>query len=307
MKKNNFDCVIVNYNSQDTLKKCIDSLLAEDIQKINKIIVVDNDSKDNSEKFLLDYDGVNLISLEENVGFARGCNIGATYSESEYIFFLNPDTVIQNSNLEKMLLAFKENNRLGIVGPKIYNSDGSFTKTCRNFPNLKNFLVHQFSLDKLFKNHVWIIDQDSSSSSSIVPTIIGAAFMVRKDIFDKLKGFDEDYFVYFEEVDFCYRANVIGYNSLFLSTSKLIHIGNITTEAVPTRILSYSIMSRLIYFKKHRPYYEYILILIYSLLIEFIIRFLKSCFNIKNPLSIFKSYLFLIIKLKLFQTLFKIR
>ncbi len=301
-----FDCIIVNYNSGKTLEKCITSLCNEKIYNLNKIIIIDNNSDDNSCSFIKNSSRINLFELNENFGFARGCNIGASHAESDYYFFLNPDTIIKNSNLDSLFNYLVNNQNIGIVGPKILDKNRNFVMTCRHFPNLINVLVHQSGFKNLL-NHSWLVSQSMDSPSQTVPTIIGAAFMVNKKTFSLLGGFDEDYFVYFEEVDFCLRAKNAGYATMYLSSSSILHIGNITSKSVPIDVLSYSLMSRLIYFKKNRPLIEFIIMFCYVFLFEFLIRLIRSIYRRKNPLVVFYAFFNLFFKFNIQSILFKIR
>ena len=302
-----FDCIIVNYNSRGTLKNCIESLRSEKIDNLNKIIVVDNNSSDNSYKFLEDCDTVNLVKLNKNFGFAKGCNIGASHADSDYFFFLNPDTIINNSNLDSIFNFLVKNPNVGIAGPQIFDKKDNFVMTSRHFPCMSNVIIHQSGLRLLSKNLSWLIDQNINTPSSEVSTIIGAAFMVRRKLFKSLNGFDEDYFVYFEEVDFCLRAKKAGYKTMFLSSSNVKHIGNITSKSVPIDVLSYSLMSRLIYFKKHKSVMEFSIMLCYMFSLEFFIRSIKSILRGNKTSIVYLSYFNLIFKFKIFNILFKIR
>lgn len=274
---NKIDIVIVNWNSGIFLKKCVCSINnLENHNFVNNIIIVDNNSYDNSAQLVKNKKKVKLIFEKKNYGFAKGCNIGASYSKEKYILFLNPDCELFDDTLEKVneFMEKKTNDYIGVCGVKMVDKDDKIVLSTSRFPSIFNIFLKSFGLDRIFKSYSMLMRDFDHESSRFVDQIIGAFFFVRKDVFDDLSGFDEDFFLYMDEVDFSLRLRKIGFQSYYLSTAKCYHEGGVSSDKnLLLRNLNFQ-KSRLIYGFKHFNSYEKVLLVIITFIIEPITRFI---------------------------------
>jgi len=209
--------IIVNYNTADLIKGCIDSVLKQ--KNIGfEIIVVDNNSKDNSLEVLKGFGNkIVVISNKDNLGFGKANNQAFTSSSGKYIFLLNPDAVLTTEDsLKKLVNYMAENNTIGIVGPKVVK-DQKISLPQKCYPAEKYL---KKPLEKLPGNIAWII---------------GASMLIRREVYEKLKGFDEAYFLYGEEADFCLRARRAGWMIGYAEDITVEHIGGASERTTTTR------------------------------------------------------------------------
>lgn len=305
---NSLDIIIVNWNSGCHLKNCISSIsnAKRDGFILRNLIIVDNGSTDESLDSIDRFgEHVRIIRNLENLGFAVACNQGAALAESEYLLFLNPDTILFEDSLT-VPMAFMEdveNAKTGICGIQLVDEYGNDCLSFAKFPILSRFVIESVGLDKiheLFKN---CKDEIAHMGSDVinVDQVIGAFFIVRKTVFDKLEGFDERFFVYFEEVDFSLRAKQNGWESVCLSGAKCRHAeGGSSSQVKPARLF-YSLRSRLLYGFKHFSQSSAFALLGVTLVPEFIGRLFYSVLrrswgDVKNTLS---GYFMLVMALPL--------
>ncbi len=244
------DIIIVNWNAGPQLKDCIDSLAGV---KDVRIIVVDNASTDGSEKALVNHPSVKLIRSNQNQGFGKACNLGAKHADGDFLLFLNPDASVFPNTLDKAL-AFMRDPRhadVGICGVQLMDETRHVARSCSRFPTPLGFVVHALGLDRLFPRLGHSMVDWPHDETRDVDQLIGAFFLVRRPLFENLKGFDEQFFVYFEEVDFSKRARDAGWRSVYLADAQAFHAGGGTSNQVKARRLFYSLRSRLIYARKH--------------------------------------------------------
>jgi len=268
------DIVVVNWNAANLLKECIGSLIQYRSSLVSRIVVVDNGSTDGSERFLDQQENVVLIRANENLGFAKACNLGASYCKSEFILFLNPDAKIYSDTLYnvKNYMCKPENAKVGICGVQLYDEYGRLARSSSRFPSVKGFMAHSLGITKIFPGLGDAMSEWDHKNTRIVDQVIGAFFFVRRKVFLELDGFDEQFFVYFEEVDFAYRANKIGWISVYLSNVKAFHVGGGVSDQVKAKRLFYSRRSRILYAYKHFDRISILITLISTLLFEPVVR-----------------------------------
>lgn len=257
--------IIVNWNSGLQIKACLDS-----IQTRTHAIVVDNASTDGSEKFIDQYPNVTLLRSSENLGFGKACNLGARHAQDEFLLFLNPDATVYPGTLEKALSFMQDPNNadVGICGVQLVDESGHVSRSCARFPTPWSFVAHSIGLDKYFPRLGHRMAEWSHDITRDVDQVIGAFFMVRRELFESLGGFDERFFVYFEEVDFSYRARKAGWCSVYLADVLAFHAGGGTSNQVKARRLFYSLRSRLLYACKHFTFGGALLVMLTTLLVE---------------------------------------
>lgn len=213
MRKNiDLSIVIVKYKSEDYLEDCFKSIKTNDNWEI---IIVDNDIN--------------------NVGYGSGLNLGAAKARGEYLLFLNPDVLILNRAIEKMINFMKENLDVGVVGPKMYkNKKKDLQLSFCRFPSplISVFVYSPLKssfLGKLLWRWFTYADKLNTNVPIQVDEVSGAAMVVRKSVFNEIGGFDENIFLYFEENDLCKRIIKTGYKVVFFPDSEIIHYGGKST------------------------------------------------------------------------------
>lgn len=269
------DIIIVNWNSGEELRDCFDSLSAA--RRLNytigKITIVDNASTDGSAERLRSHGlPLTVIRNVRNLGFAAACNQGAKGSLSNFLLFLNPDVRVFTDSLEVPLefMQRPENACIGICGIQLVNAKGHVARSCSRFPTVGMSYSKMLGLDWFFPGRFdshYLRERDHAESRE-VEQIMGAFFLVRRELFEELNGFDERFFVYFEDVDFSYRSRQNGWHSYYLATTQAVHKGEGCTENVRAARLFYSLRSRIIYGYKHFRWPGATCILIGTILLE---------------------------------------
>lgn len=265
------DIVIVNWNSGFHIYNCVNSLkLLKDIN----IIIVDNASTDGSDQNIANDSTIKLFKSQVNLGFASACNLGSKSGSSEFILFLNPDAAIYEDTIDSTLKFIQDsiNHDVAICGVQLIDGSGNVARTCSRFPNPYRFLFHSLGLNFIFPKFGHLMCEWNHQETRDVEQVMGAFFFVRRSVFELLGGFDERFFVYYEEVDFCYRAHMAGFRTVYLSTAQAYHAGCGTSDQIRARRLFYSLRSRLLYAKKNFNVQYFIFVLLITLLIEPISR-----------------------------------
>lgn len=223
--------IIVNYNTKLLTLKCLESLYKETTNISFETILVDNASTDNSARAVAkEYPQVHLISSKKNIGFAKANNLAAKYANGKYILLLNPDTVIINKAIEKLLTFAQQNEQAGIWGGRTIFPDWSLNSTsCFGEMTLWSLFCRAFGLSCLFRNSN-LFNPESFGSWKFdtvrhVGIVTGCFLMIKNELWQQLDGFDTTFFMYGEEVDLCLRAKKRGHQLMFTPTAEIIHHG----------------------------------------------------------------------------------
>ena len=267
--------IIVNWNSGKHLSECLESIkhASNESFHLENIIIVDNASTDDSMKGIEDPDMlIVIIRNKGNIGFSSACNQGSRLSKADYILFLNPDTKLyyDSLNIPISFMEKPENFNTGICGIQLIDINGNIIKSCSRFPKPSVFFSRIFGLDIIFPRIFptnFMIEWDHNQTQK-VDQVMGAFFLVRHSLFEKLNGFDTRFFVYYEEVDFSLRASKAGYITFFISEAKAYHKGGGSSLNDWGRSLFYMRRSRILYGFKHFKLLEALLLMMASLLIE---------------------------------------
>jgi hypothetical protein len=280
------DIIIVNWNAGEQLRRCLESVAAAARVgfELSRVVVVDNHSSDRSAEGLDDLAlPLSVIRNARNRGFAAACNQGAAGSRADYLLFLNPDTALFVDSLSKPLayMEDREHHEVGIVGIQLVDERGAVSHSCARFPTAARLLskslgVYRLS-PRLFPSYQmtgWNHDQ-----SRDVDYVSGAFFMVRRSVFEAVGGFDERFFVYFEETDFSRRMRARGWTSRFLAEARAVHRGGGVSEQVPAQRLFYAAASRMLYARKHFPAIEALVVAFVTLTLEPVTRIAAAAFS----------------------------
>jgi len=266
-----YSIIIVNWNSGSQLKECIDSIAAGELCNdkkqycIKKVIIVDNASSDHSadfDKSIYPFECTVIIN-KKNMGFACACNQGsrACYARQkldqnkqniDYLVFLNPDTRVQQDTFKNLAEYLQKKPKyIGITGIQLEDENGTVSKTCSHFPSKLRRLCKILGITRVLPAADVLMAGWDHKTSRKVDQVMGAFFVVSRELFGKLHGFDERFFMYYEEVDFCRRAYERGYCSYYYTGARVYHKGGGTSEQVLDKRLFYILDSYLKYEKKH--------------------------------------------------------
>lgn len=221
--------IIVNYNTKDLLKQTIDSVLKTTTGIEYEIIVVDNDSRDGSIQMVREeYPEVLLIANNGNLGYAKANNIGIKKSSGRYTLLLNSDTVVAKDCIKSCMKYMDENKKVGALGCKVELLNGELDRACkRGFPTPQASLYYMLKLDKLYPNskrfgqyNLTYLPNDKINE---VDVLVGAFMMVRHEAILKVGLLDEEFFMYGEDIDWCYRIKEAGYKNIYYPLAKITH------------------------------------------------------------------------------------
>ncbi|MAR71620.1 glycosyltransferase family 2 protein [Halomonas sp.] len=270
--------VIVNWNSGEQLEKCLKSFLPSKPGSSFEVVVVDNGSSDGSQNCCIAFPEVTLLPCRENLGFAKACNIGAKRLNKKYLLFLNPDTIIDNKCLWGSVYFMENdaNSNIAVCGIALKNEDNKIERSCAYLPSFLRIVSATVGLDRLkIFNSTGIHMRDwDHESTKFVDHVIGAYYLIRKSVFDLVNGFDEDYFVYIEDLDLSRKVKKEGYQIIYIREYVAFHAGGGTSRQVKAKRLFYSIYSRLVYSAKNFGVLGFLSIYILSFTMEFFLRFL---------------------------------
>ena len=252
--------VALSYNTKDLTLACLKSVVSQYKQKLEKkefeVIVVDNNSSDNSvaEISNLKSQVSNLIIIQnkENLGFGKGCNLGAKSAKGKYVLFLNSDTQVFDKGFLSMIDFLDKNSNVAVLGGKLENNDGSIQRSCGKFYNLFNLLIMLLGLERFG------FLRSSPNKIQKVDWVSGACMMVRADIFEKLTGFDEKLFMYMEDMEICFRANKLGFVTYFYPNVKLKHKSLGSSNRTFAIINIYK--GILYFYSRHKTHLEYLVV-----------------------------------------------
>jgi hypothetical protein len=219
--------IIVSWRVKKLLEQCLTSLfkfLPTDFAY--EIIVVDNASGDGTVEMVREnFKTVKLITLENNLGFAKANNLAIKQASGKFILLLNPDTEFLNDDLSKLLNTFENQKSAGILGCKLFNADQTIQPSVRRFPRTLDHLLMMFKLHHLFPLKHYLATGFDYNKSSVVDQVMGAFFLIKREVLEKVGALDEGYYIWFEEVDYCLRARIAGFETIYYPDFSVIHYG----------------------------------------------------------------------------------
>lgn len=259
--------IIVSYNARKLLYDCLHSIYDQTKKITFEVIVVDNNSNDESQEMVKNtFKQVRLICNTENKGFAVANNQAIQYATGKYVLLLNSDTVILDDAITASFNFLEQNANVDILGCKQLNSDLSHQPSCRSFPTLWNlfvestFLYIPFKRTRIFGSYH--MTHFNYTTPMPVDVVMGAFMMIRKKVIDTIGLFDEEYFMYAEETDFCFRAKNHGFKTYYYPGASIIHYGGGSTHNMPLFFQQIH-QAQLLYIKKnYKGVYRYLCIFV---------------------------------------------
>jgi GT2 family glycosyltransferase len=249
--------IIVNWNVCDLLRRCLASIEANRSALSLEVIVVDNASSDESVPMVeQEFPQVHLITSRENLGYTGGNNLGAKEAKGRYLLILNPDTEIVGDALEQMVAYLDRHPAVGAVGPQLLYPDGSVQSSRRRFPQLATafFAGTPFSWrwfrDNRFERAHCMADRPDDEIQS-VDWLVGAALLIRGETWQEVGPLDDQYFMYFEELDWCRRCRDTGWEIHYLPLAQVVHHHKGAVKQVATTARMRFYRSKILYFRKY--------------------------------------------------------
>ncbi|MCU7525886.1 MAG: glycosyltransferase [Ignavibacteria bacterium] len=228
--------IIVNFNVKEFLQNLLGSIQKSTGNISTEVIVIDNASDDGSVEILREkFPWVKLIASEKNLGFGRANNLGLEISQGKYILLINPDTIVQEDTFQKLISFFEKTPDAGLAGCKVLNSDGTLQLACRRgFPGPWTSFTKVTGLSKLFpKSRLFArynMTYLSENETYEVDAISGAFMMLKREVYEKVGGFDCQFFMYGEDLDLCYRIQKAGYKVYYVHDTQIIHYKGESTK-----------------------------------------------------------------------------
>jgi GT2 family glycosyltransferase len=249
--------IIVNYNVKHFLEHCLLSVEAACTNIQHEIIVVDNNSTDGSRVFFNNkFSNVQFFWLEQNLGFAKANNYAIKQSKGEYVLFLNPDTIVGENTVTNCIQFLRQQQNCGAAGVRMIDGAGKFLpESKRNLPSPLNGFFKALGLAKLFNTSTlfsaYYATQVAEKETKEVPVLAGAFMMLPKQALNQVKGFDEDFFMYGEDIDLSYRLTKAALINFYIGSETIIHFKG---ESMPRQSKKFATAfydATLLFVKKH--------------------------------------------------------
>lgn len=262
-KKLDVSIILVNYNDKVHLKECLASIEASPSLSRHELIVVDNNSSDGSQEFIRShFPQVRLVCNKENKGFSRASNQGIRQSKGSFLLFLNTDTIFFPETLNLMLREIKTNPQAGAVGPALLKGKNQYQVSFGRRLSFGSELLQKY----LF-NPYQRIKLKHSQEKREVGWLSAACLLIRKDILREVNLFDENFFLYFEDIDLCFRIRKKGWKLIYLPQARVFHRGGASTSLLEVSSRYEYRKSQLYFYHKHNSKVSFFLLRFYLLLI----------------------------------------
>lgn len=249
--------IIVSYNTRDLTIDCLNSVFDSDTEYTYEVIVVDNDSRDDSVPAIKEqFPQVRLIENHANTGFAKANNQAMEIAHGRYMLLLNSDTIVQPGTLQTMLAYMEEHPAVGASGCKVILPDGSLDKACRRgFPTPSASFYYAFGLSRLFPDnprfnqyHLSYLDPNDTYP---VDCLVGAFMLLRQETFAQVGGLDETFFMYGEDIDWCYRIKQAGWEIHYHPATYIVHYKGASSRRKPMKIIYEFHRAMWVFHRKH--------------------------------------------------------
>lgn len=259
----NLSIIIVNYRTYDLTKQSIESLISKNHPFSYEIYIVDNASMDGSlEKLEKDFSEekkiglIKFIASKENNGFAYANNLALKQISAEHVLLLNSDTIVIDDCLEKCIEYLESNHKTGALGCKVILPDGTLDKACRrSFPDIKVSFYRMTGLSRLFPNskrfgkyNLCYLDEDQTYP---IDCLVGAFMMIKSSVIREIGILDETFFMYGEDIDFCYRIKEAGWQIIYYGSAKIIHYKGSSSQKQKSKLIYEFYRAMYIFYNKH--------------------------------------------------------
>lgn len=280
--------VIVNYNTKDLLKQTIESVINNTKGIEYEIWVVDNSSKDGSVEMVQEeFKSVKLIASKENLGFPKGNNVAIKKATGRYILLLNSDTKVIGDNLQHCVSYMDQHEEIGALGCKVELPDGTLDHACkRGFPTPEASLYYFLKLNKIMKNKrkygAYTASYLGEDEIGEVDALMGAFMMIPRTVIDKVGMLDEEFFMYGEDIDWCYRIKEAGYKIMYYPKEKIIHYKGSSSKKKKAKTTYEFHRAMILFYRKHYndKYNIFIKILVYiGVALRMILSMIKNLFK----------------------------
>jgi GT2 family glycosyltransferase len=248
--------VIVNWNTTGLLKNCLRSIYACPPDGDFEVIIVDNASKDfDSAAFTREFPDTHLIVNQDNAGYARGNNQGFEIAQGERILLLNPDTEVKEGSINTLLRFLDDHSEAAGVGCKLVRPDGRTDRSCRGFPSPVGVASEYLGLSKIFPGSRFFgsyrMTYFGYDRVSEVDQPMASCFMISRKALEDVGGLDEDFPLFFNDVDWCYRAKQKGWKIYFTPEAEVVHLGGASTKQVKNKAVVESHAALARFYEKH--------------------------------------------------------
>ena len=270
--------VLINYNTKEITKQAIESIYKTQEKKDFEIIVVDNASTDGSKEYFKEfenlYNNFKYIYNNENVGFGKANNIGFKYANGNFIWVLNSDTILHTQNVNEIIeKKFNKYPNVGVIVTKVLYEDGSLQPNVQSFSSLTTILLRLLKVGEFVRNNkvllnffIWLPIKpkliktylenfNKKRKEEFIEWASGCSLIFKRALYEKLGGFDENFFMYTEDEEICYRVHKLGYKILYTPDIVVTHFEGKSNKNVKTNgfLLREKIKSEFYYYKKHFP------------------------------------------------------
>ncbi len=236
--------IIVSYNTKDLLDQCINSIYKHTRDIDFEIIIVDNNSSDGTKEMInKKYPNIYLIENKENIGYGNANNQGMKKADAKYLCLLNSDTYIHSNVFKKMYDFMQENKQVDVLGPKLLHQNAHAQRSVGKDYTLPIVFIMLFGGDKILRT--------APKRTKKVDWIMGACFMLKSKVFENTKGFDPDFFMYVEEVEWCKRIRQSGFNIFHNPNFSLYHLERGSSGGKKTNAIVGIYKGIMLYYKKH--------------------------------------------------------
>lgn len=256
--------IIVSWRVKELLEQCLASIFRQSFDFSYEVIVIDNNSGDGTVEMVeADFSQVQLVKSQINLGFARANNLGLKRAVGRYLLLLNPDTRLLDNSLNQAVKFMSDHKNCGVLGAKLLNPDFSLQPSVRRFPRLIDHCLMMFKLHHLIPLNRYLASDFDYQKQQTVDQVMGAFFMISRNLLEKIGWLDEGYYLWFEEVDYCQRARQASFIVNYFPEIKVIHYGGQSFNQVWGFKNHWRFsLSRFRYFKKYHSLLAYMLILV---------------------------------------------
>ncbi|KQX51928.1 glycosyltransferase family 2 protein [Paenibacillus sp. Root444D2] len=249
--------IVLNYKTRDLTLACLESVFSSATSYIYEVILIDNASNDGIIHATTEqYPQVVFIANTDNVGFSRANNQGIRIAQGRYVLLLNSDTIVESDTLDVMLRFMDENPTVGASGCKIVLPDGSLDKACkRGFPTPSASFYYAFGFSKLFPNtprfNQYQLGYLSPDEAYPIDSLVGAFMLIRREAIDQVGMLDEEFFMYGEDIDWCYRIKEAGWVNYYYPGTQIVHHKGASSRRKPFKIIYEFHRAMILFHNKH--------------------------------------------------------